>query len=465
MPGVATAQLLSYANVVDVAMDQSNDVNLADVEDYGHRVVIEVSKAAMDSYLGWSRAAGSARPVAALDASKEQVFKAAISEGLNGGFVDIDGVAGGLHFGTANMDTNSDARKRASGGVSVNDLPFCYMMYKLYGASSAVSLDKIYNLGDAWGMLGNGAVTTAITDSFKAQVSGSVDKMFRDLLASDPSRFFDAAGVPVPGIFETNADAAGAGSWKLTANDTLEVKLKLVFQSKVTRRGVAGREINVSALGSYPDNQQIIINPGDYFYVRLQLKAVDVAAPVIPPTFYNMIPDVNTSGVALSTAFPSNNSFVFKYTFVAPAPTLDVYVKTMSGQKYDAIERIYRTGYSTSLLDQSKKDTYLEILSVVEWAYGGLYFTRPYYADVPSYENTTNVPNFRLKNLVPGDVYIIWSFTGEFSQNLPANDPGADASISIRDGNTVVDLTYVDVGPNSYPYDFYKNNNPGVPLP
>lgn len=282
MPGSATAQLLSYATVVDVAMDQTNDVNLADAEDYGHRVVVPISKDAMDQYFGWARASGSARPVAALTAEKEAAFKKAIRDALAAGYVDIDGVTGALHFGSAVLSTNTDARIRKGGLISANDIPLAYVLYVLYGSSAAQTLDKVYNLEDAHEMLSNASVADAITESLKASVGGAVDGMFRDLLASDPARFFDAAGVPVPGIFETNADAAGAGSWKLTGEDTVEVKLKLVFKSKVTRRGVAGREINVSALGSYPDNQQVIINPEDYFYVRLQLKAdPTIAAPTV----------------------------------------------------------------------------------------------------------------------------------------------------------------------------------------
>ena len=40
MPGIATPQLLNYAEIVDVDLDATNDVNFADVEDYGHRVVV-----------------------------------------------------------------------------------------------------------------------------------------------------------------------------------------------------------------------------------------------------------------------------------------------------------------------------------------------------------------------------------------------------------------------------------------
>jgi hypothetical protein len=279
MPGVATAQLLTYAEIVDVDLDATNDVNFADVEDYGHRVVVEMDVSAMNAYLGWERAVGAARPSAKLTAAQEGAFKAGIEAALAGGFVDIDGVTGGLHFGTANLDTNPDPRKRAAAGVSANDIPLCFVLYKLYGSSAATTLDKIYNLEDAHAMLANSTVSTAIAESFKAAEAGAVDAMFRDLLAADPHRFFDASGIPESGIFETNADISGAGTWKMVADDTLEIKIKLIFHSRVSRRGVAGQEHNMTTSAvedqaASQANQQTIISPEDYFYVRLQLKAV-----------------------------------------------------------------------------------------------------------------------------------------------------------------------------------------------
>jgi hypothetical protein len=276
--GVATPQILNYSEVVDVDMAADNDVNFADVEDYGHRVQVEMDLAGLNDYLGWERLVDTDRPKAKLTAANEAAFKTAIEDALASSFVDIDGVTGGLHFGTINFDTNADARKRASGVTcSANDLPMCFVLYKLYGASATETLGKIYNLEDAHGMLSNSAVSTAIVDSFKAAEAGAVDTMFRDLLAADPHRFFDASGVPVAGIFETNADSAGSGTWKMTEGDIIEVKLKLIFNSKVTRRGVAGREHNLTATDAdaAQENQQTIIAPEDFFYVRLQLKATE----------------------------------------------------------------------------------------------------------------------------------------------------------------------------------------------
>ena len=275
MPGQAVAQTLKYAEVVDVDMDATNDVNFADVEDYGHRVVVEISKADLNAYLGWERVTGSARPSAKLTAANEAAVKAAIAAALSSTYVDIDGVIDGLHFSTENMNLNSDARLRAA-GVSANDIPLAFVLYKLYGSSSATTLDTIYNLEDAYGMLASETVSEAIIASFKGAESGAVDSMFRDLLAADPHRFFDASGIPMTGIFETNADVAGSGTWKVTADDIIEVRTKLVFHSKVTRRGIAGREHLLSSADSAAsqENQQTVIAPEDYFFVRLQFKAV-----------------------------------------------------------------------------------------------------------------------------------------------------------------------------------------------
>jgi hypothetical protein len=306
MPGVSTPQLLSYAEIVDVDLDATNDVNFADVEDYGHRVQVDMDIGSINSYLRWTRAVGAARPVAALESANEGLFKAALEGALSGGYVDIDGVTGGLHFGTANMDTNPDPRKRAD-GVSANDIPMCFVLYKLYGSSAVATLDNIFNLGDAHGMLLNATVATAVTESFKAEVSGALDTMFRDLLAADPHRFFDASGIPEAGIFETNSDVSGSGSWKLTENDTLEVKIKMTFNSRVSRRGVAGMEHNLTSSATEDNaasqpNQQTVISPGDYFYVRLQIKAT---------TIYQEVPYTPNLGSGLALWLDANDANTF----------------------------------------------------------------------------------------------------------------------------------------------------------
>jgi hypothetical protein len=266
--------LLKYSELVEVDMSADNDVNFADVEDYGHRLIIECDKAAMTAYLGWERAAGADRPTAKLTAAAEADFVAALVVALNSSYDDIDGVTGGLHFGTSYLDgVNSDPRLRAS-GVSANDIPLAFVLYKLYGSSGAQTLNVVFNLEDSRLMITSAAVAQAIVDSIKGAEAGATDMMFRDLLAACPNRFFDASGIPFTGIFETNADVSGSGSWPLIQDDIIEIKTKFVFKSKVTRRGVAGREHD---LGLINENEQDIISPEDYFYVRLQFKATEGA--------------------------------------------------------------------------------------------------------------------------------------------------------------------------------------------
>jgi hypothetical protein len=305
-PYAPTAQILTYSEVVDVDMDATNPVNFADVEDYGHRVVVHMFRDALNNFLGWKRDQGTPRPVATIATQEvEDYFRSQLQDALSRGFLDLDGVTGGLHFGSANFDTNPDTRKRSDATStfrSANDIPMCFVLYKLYGSSAAATLGKVYNLGDAHGMLSNESVATAIVNSFKNVALSSpaggqnlspnpgvpapaVDTMFRDLLAADPYRFFDASGVPVTGIFETNADVNATGTWNLAVDDTIEIKLKLIFKSSVTRRGVAGREHNLTTTATEDDagaqeNQQTIIRPDDFFYIRLQLKAKDVDATI-----------------------------------------------------------------------------------------------------------------------------------------------------------------------------------------
>ena len=454
MPGVATAQLLSYATIVDVDMDQTNDVNLADTEDYGHRVVVEMDVDAIKGYLNWYRAIGGARPLAKLNTVGENAFKTALEAALSDNYVDIDGVTGGLHFSSAVLSTNPDPRIREYDAVSANDIPFAYVIDKLYGSSAAATLDKIYNLGDAHGMLASSTLADAIIASLKANESGSVDKMFRDLLAIDPHRFFDATGMPMPGIFETRSDIYGSGNWKTTANDVIEIKLKFMFQSKVTRRGVAGREQN---LGSSNPNEQVIINPGDFFYLRLQLKAkASSGAPV--RVFTNVFPDMMPGGGSLAEAMAGSQKQHFRYAFVPTASTADVYFKTETGSKYDYIMRIFRDGYSGSLLSTSNFNNYVEIVSNMSTAYELLFFSTDHTVDPVAYENMTNTPNFRLKNLVPGATYIIWTCTDPSS----SNDAGADASLYMEAAGERIELLYSGAVPNDADVDNAQLDLPDV---
>jgi hypothetical protein len=216
----------------------------------------------MDAYLRWERQAGSDKPAAKLDAVAAPAALAAIEAALAAGFDDIDGVTDALHFGSAALTAaNPDPRLRAGGQPGANDIPLAFVLYKLYGSSTAPTLDRIYNLEDAHGMLSNSTVAAAIISSFQAEEGAALTTMFRDLAAANPQRFFDASGQPPAGLFETATDISGSGSWALVPGDTFEITLRLVFKSHVTRRRAGATE------------PQVMIAPNDFFHVRLQLRA------------------------------------------------------------------------------------------------------------------------------------------------------------------------------------------------
>jgi hypothetical protein len=302
--GVPTPTLLTYSDIVDVNMANNNDINFADIEDYGHRVSIQMEKTKLNEIFRWSRSVGDSQPSAQIGVTTG--FRAALIDALGTTYTDIDGVTGGLHFGSANLSLNTDARIRKDDTISANDIPMAFVLYKLYGNSTVSTLGNIFNLQDAHDMLTNATVADAIIASLEVNESGAVNTMFKDLLAADPRRFFGTNGVPVTGIFETNTDISGSGSWNFTDDDIIEIKTKLVFNSRVTRRGAAGSETNITASdgSSVQNNQQTIISPDDYFYIRLQLKAAEVG---IATSIANVISATTTTAFINSLTTLSAN--------------------------------------------------------------------------------------------------------------------------------------------------------------
>ena len=272
LPFSATPTQLYYANIVDVDLAQ-NAVNFADDLTQGHRVQINMAKADLTKYFQWNRAVGSDRPVGSfVDTGSD--FNTTLAAALTN-FTDLDAVASGLNLSTGVLKDSTIA------GNTVNDLIAQYILYKVYGASNYDTKGTVFNIDDVKGMIDNATVSAAIDTSILDNNlrNGSVDQMFRDLLASDPKRFFDASGKQVPGLFETNADVAGSGDWKLTAGDIMEIKIKFNFKAPVTRRVVSADQQPLSSQGgaaaptgaSETSVEQEIIPSGHVFPVRLQI--------------------------------------------------------------------------------------------------------------------------------------------------------------------------------------------------
>lgn len=268
-----SASVIRYRKLVttDVA---SQAVNLAESGTMGHRVQIPVSVDDLNTIFVWDRPAGSDRPVGHFNADTIP-FDTILSNSLSKIYTDIDGVTNGLNFSSAILDANNDSRVRKGGNVLANDLVMCYVIYKCYGSSSAPTEGVVYNLQDAQDMLSNGALVSAIHTSMANEEvltnnpgvdKGAIDAMFRDLLAADPSRFFDAAGRQITGLFETVADMDARGNWGFVENDKIEIAVQMRFVNPVTRQAVGDGE---------DTTQTVVIPAGSTFKIRLQLVATD----------------------------------------------------------------------------------------------------------------------------------------------------------------------------------------------
>jgi len=326
------SQLLKYADEVDVNV-APQQVNLVDSDSYGHRVSVSVLTSALQNAFSWRRAVGSARPVGHFN-DTSGALQAAIAASLNSSYTDTDAVSGKLSFDSATLTSNTDPRIREGGNVSANDLLMAYVLYKVYGSSAASTADMVFNLQDAYGMLTTADYAAALIASFNTAEShadasgnekGAVDAMFRDLLAADSLRFFDASGNQIPGLFEVNADVSGAGNWNLVAGDKIEVRTKFTFLNSVTLRTSKDVAQNLNPLPTQANDETTFIEAGSFFNIRLQLTASDSGPGGVVPSstpvivngvltgYTGAVPASvtlggNVSGIASSAVFANNTS-------------------------------------------------------------------------------------------------------------------------------------------------------------
>jgi hypothetical protein len=282
--GVPT--LVRYSELVQTDL-ANNAVNFADEQAQGHRVALTLTPAQLNTLFTWTRAVDSGRPIGHFNSAS---FVTALLASIEAGFSDIDGSSAGLDFSSDILNVAEDARLRATDVISANDLVVAYLLYKCYGKSAAATKDIIYNLADAHNMLTSEILVDAIETSLLAEEAksaqagvnkGAVDAMFRDLLAADPMRFFDNSGNQIAGLFETNADAASDGNWKIVDGDKIEISVEFTFKNSVTRRGVrdSRQQVDVPAgtdpIGADSDStERVVIATDSTFKIRLQLTAV-----------------------------------------------------------------------------------------------------------------------------------------------------------------------------------------------
>lgn len=291
-----TPTLLRYSPVVNVDLSD-NQVNFADALTEGHRVQIKMNTTTLNSFFKWVRTVNSDRPVGQVQNLGN--FTTALQYTFTQEFIDLDGIVGAQDIATASItNTNNKAN-------TINDLIMAYVLQKVQGASNFNTDNKVFNTNDALNMVTNAVAADAIITSLSSHNARGqeIDQMFRDLLAADPTRFFDGSGIQITGLFETHTDVSGSGSWHLVDGDIIQIRLTFTFLEKVSRRVVSAQEQpttagNTTGGRSEEVTEETIIQPNDTFAIRLQILASDstpapAAAGPPPESSYT----INSSGV------------------------------------------------------------------------------------------------------------------------------------------------------------------------
>lgn len=252
----------------------SQAINLADSGIMGHRVQCPMSVDDMNRFFTWHRAAGESAPIGHFTPQEDisgASFSYILANTLSKYYTDIDGVTGGLNFSSAILDSNLDPAIRQNGKITANDIIMAYVIYKVYGSSANPTMNVVFNIQDAYDMLPNSVLVESIKSSLQAEEeltsAGAVNDMFQDLLSEDPTRFFDAAGKQIPGLFETSTGESATGSWNFVENDRIELNVQFTFINSVTVNSTAGDAEEIES--------KVVIPAGSTFKIRLQLLATN----------------------------------------------------------------------------------------------------------------------------------------------------------------------------------------------
>lgn len=265
---VLTYSKIIYTNVA------SQTINLADSGIMGHRVQCPISVDDLNRFFIWQRTSGESVPTGHFTSHNDisgASFSYILANTLSKYYTDIDGVTGGLNFSSAILDSNPDPNIRQDYQITANDIIMAYVIYKLYGSSANPTMNVVYNLQDAYGMLPNSVLVNSIEASLLNEESlansGAVNEMFQKLLSEDPTRFFDAAGRQIPGLFEVNTTQPSMGSWNFVENDKIELNVQFTFLNSVSAKSVSGDSENITSAVTIP--------AGTTFKIRLQLVATN----------------------------------------------------------------------------------------------------------------------------------------------------------------------------------------------
>jgi hypothetical protein len=281
----------------------------------GHRVSFNVPVDFMNEYFTWTRAAEEARPTgrfvadpganpayASTGPKDMPTFTEMLERAFGSAYTDLDAVAEGLNYSSPALDSTGDMKRSdnitnytwayddkgagtdtlvSNQHYSVNDLVMAFVLNKCFGSSAYDAWEIVYNLPDAFGMLTDLQLATAINDSLQAEEDkaeanvlptktlatqspgddkGRVDEMFRALLSMDPQRFYKN-GTQIDGLFETSPDTDGSGNWCLGVGDKIEIPVRLYFRAPVTVLSVVDNAKNPSS--ATPDQVETVFIKGE----------------------------------------------------------------------------------------------------------------------------------------------------------------------------------------------------------
>ncbi len=315
--------------------------------------------------------------------------------------------------------------------------------------------------------------TTPDVQSWSAASSGTDANLAIRLVKALVQKGLDGAGVPtVSSVNDNNlsetlasivAQVVGQDASRLMDYDNSERTL----DQHILLRFIAGDVIYMNIRLRAPlvnvgaTNQQVLGSTLQNMYSEenFTIKITLGDSSVVPSerVFTSVIPDEDLSGNSVIEGTAGGGIHYFKFNFVAPSSSVNVFVKS---NEYTPLEEIVIGLYQASSITyapfltvalDSQTDpvvpslidtpSNLTVLSGV---------TPPTQTDFMKFDanlnNLTSVPNFTLNSLVPGTTYSLLTRT-DFN-DIDNSEFGTDLEFAIEHNSINVPLTYVDYAPH-----------------
>jgi hypothetical protein len=228
----------------------ANAIRFATATSFGHRVKINVTGAELNTIFRWRREANTSLPVAQLVETTDNhastggkfLLKQLIGSSItNSGFDDLDKKANGLDFSSlalTNVENIPAAVRESPTTSTMNDLVMAYVLFRCFGKSEYNGAGEIYNLDDAYNMVDDAAVISAIGEKFYDN-QDEITNFLREQLTKDPSRYLNstASVSNITALFDRNTTdevTESTGNMVWAVGDVIEIPVRLVFRAPVS---------------------------------------------------------------------------------------------------------------------------------------------------------------------------------------------------------------------------------------